>query len=324
MVYGTILFAKVGALSVKPVYFIHSNHKQIVGAIVAKYSVEKTTRNADKFDVRIIELKDHKALKSRHGKPFLREGIWPLWNNEDLQSFTPLRYLPPELMGYQGRSVVVDPDVFALADVWDLLNRDMSGKAILARRIYPNKNRKPYWASSVMLLDNARLKHWKWEQAIEEMFAGKRDYRDWISLDLEPEDTLGEIEEKWNSFDKLETETRLLHNTGRNTQPWKVGLPIDYLPKKPQPEPPAVMGLIPRKKYDAFVARIKGKPYAPQGFYVPHPDPNQERFFFELLQECIDLGLVTDRMLRSEIKRNHVRHDLFEVLSRYNKTKKAA
>ena len=143
------------------------------------------------------------------------------------------------------------------ADVWDLLNRDMGGKAILARRIYPNKKRKPYWASSVMLLDNPKLTHWKWEQAVEEMFVGKRDYRDWISLDLEPQDTIGEIEEQWNSFDKLEADTRLLHNTGRNTQPWKVGLPIDYLPKKPQPEPPPVMGLIPRKKYDAFVARTQ-------------------------------------------------------------------
>ena len=36
------------------------------------------------------------------------------WRNDDLQSFTPLRFMPPQLMGYRGRAVVklslaVDP-----------------------------------------------------------------------------------------------------------------------------------------------------------------------------------------------------------------------
>src|SRR5262249_43921922 len=153
------------------VYYIHSNHKQIVGAIVAKYSIEKMSKNTDKFDVKIINLEDYAALHRRHGQKFLREGRWTPWNNQDLQSFTPLRFLPPQLMGYQGRSIVVDPDVFALTDVWELFSRDMQGKAIVTRRIYPNKGRKPYWASSVMLLDNAKLAHWQWEKGLEEMFA---------------------------------------------------------------------------------------------------------------------------------------------------------
>ena len=52
----------------KPTYFIHSNHKQMVGAIVAKYSVEKTTKNADKFNIRIIDLDDYPELKRRQGR----------------------------------------------------------------------------------------------------------------------------------------------------------------------------------------------------------------------------------------------------------------
>jgi len=31
------------------------------------------------------------------------------WFNDDLQSFTPTRFMPPELMAYQGRAVVIDP-----------------------------------------------------------------------------------------------------------------------------------------------------------------------------------------------------------------------
>ena len=51
-----------------------------------------------------------------------------IWRNDDLQSFTPLRFLPPQLMGYQGRAVVIDPDIFATGDIWELLSRDMAGK----------------------------------------------------------------------------------------------------------------------------------------------------------------------------------------------------
>jgi hypothetical protein len=305
----------------KPIYFIHSNHKQLVGAIVAKYSVEKTTKHADRFEVRILNLEDYPELTRRHGRPFLREAIWPKWNNDDLQSFTPLRFLPPQLMGFEGRAVVVDPDVFALSDVWELLSRDMQDKAILSRRIEPKRmpsgkiKGKAYWASSVMLLDNARLKHWRWAEGLDEMFSGKRDYRDWISLSLESQESIGELEEAWNAFDTLEPWVKLLHNTGRTTQPWKAGLPIDFLPKTPQAPKPPLLGFIPRDRYERIAATLKGEVYAPQGFYVRHPDANQERFFYTLLQECLDLGIVTEKFLKQEMRRNHIRRDSLEVLA---------
>ena len=56
--------------------------------------------------------------------------------------------------------------------------------------------------------------------------------------------------------------------------------------------------------------------YGLLGRYRRHPDRNQERFFFGLLRECVDQGLVTPDMLRDEMQRNHVRHDVFEVLDR--------
>ena len=52
------------------------------------------------------------------------------------------------------------------------------------------------------------------------------------------------------------------------------------------------------------------------GRYKPHPDPNQEAFFFGLLRECLDEGLVTEAMLREEMARNHIRHDALELLDR--------
>jgi len=118
---------------VKPCVFIHTNHRQMVGALVSEYSLKRNSRNADKFDVQIIHTDDHPFLKAKHGQSFLRDGVQRVWDSEDLQSFTPLRFMPPELMGYEGRAVVVDPDVFAVGDIHELLTRDMQGKALLCR-----------------------------------------------------------------------------------------------------------------------------------------------------------------------------------------------
>ena len=100
--------------------------------------------------------------------------------------------MPPELMNYKGRAVVIDPDVFAIGDVWDLLSRDMEGKAIMCRlRSKTSKDVNGKLASSVMLLDCARLKHWKTDEMFNEMFEGKRDYKQWISLKYEDRNTIG-------------------------------------------------------------------------------------------------------------------------------------
>ena len=207
-----------------PTVFIHTNHKQLVGALVSSYSLKRNSRRPDRFDVRIIHSEDHPFLKAREGQPFLREGKTRIWHYDDLQSFTPLRFMPPELMGYQGRAVVIDPDIFAVGDITELLDRDMQGKAILCKARRTEKK----FASSVMLLDCAKLTHWQCERQFNELFEMKRDYMDWISLLCEPEETIGLFEDEWNSFDELNAKTKLLHNTKRRTQPWKTGLPVDF------------------------------------------------------------------------------------------------
>ena len=50
--------------------------------------------------------------------------------------------------------------------------------------------------------------------------------------------------------------------------------------------------------------------------YKANPDPNQVNFFFGLLRECVEKGIVTEEMLREEMRKDHVRHDAFEVLDR--------
>lgn len=295
--------------------FIHTNDRQYLGALVAAHAFMARSAHPDRFDVRIIRLEEHPALHGREGQTFLREGQQVTWRNDDLQSFTPLRFLPPQLMGYQGRAVIVDPDVFACGDVYELLTRDMGGKAVMCRQLH-KKGRQEH-ATSVMLLDCDKLAHWRWEAQLEAMFAGQLDYRDWLTLAHEPEGTIGALEEVWNHFDALTPETRLLHNTQRATQPWKTGLPIEFTQKAPTAPGARKWGVIPYALVHQVRAVLKSDDFHPDGTlkrYQPHPDPQQERQFFSLLKECLERGTVTRDMLEAEIRQQHVRSDALAIL----------
>jgi hypothetical protein len=280
----------------KNTVFIHTNGKQIGGAIVSAHSLKRNSRTPDAFDVRIIRQEDFAFFREFEGRKFKRAGGWRTWRNDDLQSFTPTRFMPPELMGYKGRAVVIDPDVFAVGDVNELLTRDMGGKAIMAKRRPGHNGRDDYIASSVMLLDCARLRHWNVRRQFEDMFEGRLDYDDWIVLANEPKESIGYLEDEWNDFDRLTDRTKLIHNTKRRTQPWKTGLPIDFTNRIP-----LISKLLPENGI-----RLWGK-------YKRHPDPRQEALFFALLRECLESGEITEQQIREEMRANHLRHDAMEM-----------
>ena len=288
--------------------FIHTNPKQMIGAIVARHAIQRASQHADQFRVEFINTADHAFLQAFEGKEYLRDGAMRVWLNDDLQSFTPLRFMPPELMGYEGRALVMDPDIFAVADVWELLSRDMEGKAILCRPRSGTKGRiDKCQASSVMLLDCARLTHWRCEEQFSSMFERKLDYHDWICLKTEAPDTIGRLENEWNDFDRLSSQTKMLHNTKRRTQPWKTGLKVDWRPAERFRAFPPVGWLIKARR------KLFGE-YAFLGRYARHPDSNQERLFFGLLAECVENGAITDEMLASEIEQLHIRGDAVDVM----------
>lgn len=283
----------------KPCVFIHTNDKQMVGAIVGRHSLKRHSARPDAFDVRITRREDFPFFDEFEGRKFLRSGGWRTWRNGDLQSFTPVRFMPPELMNYQGRAVVIDPDVFSVGDINELFERDMQGKPIYARPRAGHNGRHNYVASSVMLLDCAKLTHWNVRQQFEDLFAGKLDYEDWVILANEPEGSIGFLEDKWNDFDQLAPHTKLLHNTKRLTQPWKTGLPIDFTSRIP-----LISKLLPENGIKLW------------GRYRKHPDPRQEAFFFALLKECLETGQISRQEIETEMRHNHVRHDALEVMAR--------
>jgi hypothetical protein len=284
----------------KPTVFIHTNSKQMLGALVSAHSYRRNSRDPGAFDVRIIRGEDVEELQVK-GRKMLRGGHEREWDPNDLQSFTPLRFSVPDLVGHEGLAVVTDPDVFAVGDVGELFTRDLEGKAIWCRpRPGYDKITDPL-ATSVMLLDCSKLPHWRFQDQLEALWSHRIDYLDWINLKLEDLDTIGLLEPEWNDFDRLTERTKLLHNTKRRTQPWKTGLPIDFTFRE-------------RKGILNFAPKLV-RMIAPN--YTRHPDRNQEAYFYALLADALDSGSVTAEQVQQEVRLGHVRPDSRALIKRY-------
>jgi hypothetical protein len=283
-------------VSARNTVFIQANARQMLGAKISAQSYKKASNRPDSFDVTIMDAADHPRLM-REGQSILRAGHVRQWDPDDLQSFTPLRFAPPSLMRFEGRAVVTDPDCFSVGDVAELFDRDMGSKAIMAVPRPGHNKRNDYIATSVMLLDCARLRHWDFDQLLDDLFAHRMDYIDWIELKREDPATIGFLEPEWNDFDRLTPKTKILHTTKRRTQPWKAGLPIDYTLRE-------------RGPFD-FLRRLKRRRYE------AHPDRNQEALVYSLLADLVDRGDVTKQELVAEMAANHVRHDSLELVDRY-------
>lgn len=281
---------------VKPTVFIQANDRQLLGAKISAHSYKKSSARPDSFDVKIMRVQDFPRMM-RFGQSILRAGHVRPWEPDDLQSFTPLRFAPPTLMNFEGRALVTDPDCFGVGDVAQLFDRDMSGKAIMAVARPGHNRQADYIATSVMLLDTSRLKHWQFDKDLDDLFGHRFDYVDWIELKREDRSTIGLLEPRWNDFDRLSFETGILHTTKRRTQPWKTGLPVDYTLRE-------------RGPFD-FLRRLASRKYE------QHPDPKQEAFVYSLLADLLDEGSVTGEELRREMAANHIRHDSPELVDRY-------
>lgn len=278
---------------------IHTNDKQMLGALVSAHSFRRNSQDPGAFDVRILSTSEYPELQKR-GRTILRGGHERPWDPDDLQSFTPLRFAIPDLMDHQGLALVTDPDVFAVGDASELFSRDLKGKAIWCRpRPGYDKIIDPL-ATSVMLLDCARLPHWRFAEQIGALWTHRIDYLDWINLKLENLDTIGLLEPEWNDFDHLTPSTKLLHNTKRRTQPWKTGLPIDFTFRE--------RGLL------NFALPIVRK-LAPN--YTRHPDRRQEAYFYALLAEGLDIGSIDREQVEREVRLGHVRPDSLTLIDRY-------
>jgi hypothetical protein len=294
----------------KPTIVIHTNDRQMVAALVSAHSLKSRSKSPHLFDVRLLRLEETPHLYKRNNQTFFWwDGDAPsVWRRRDLQAFAPLRRMVPAALGFQGRALVIDPDIFAIGDVYELLSRDMQDKAILCRQKPEWREGRQLYSSAVMLLDCSKLTHWKWERDIDELFAGRLKLGPWMSLLDESPERVGLFEEEWNHLDTLTEKTKLLHNTEIPTQPWKTGLPADYHEYAPR-------GAVWLEALKRVARRTFSAGEDRRVRYKPHPDPHQERLFFALLRECLEQGSITTRFLRKAIRKNYLRKDAFALLA---------
>ena len=91
--------------------FICTNDNQLTVAKVAKSSIIRHSKYSEN-DIELIQVSEVNKLSYFFTKPYLRKGRMKVIDENDMQSFTLLRFYIPELMNYQGRALVLDPDIF--------------------------------------------------------------------------------------------------------------------------------------------------------------------------------------------------------------------
>ena len=284
--------------------FVHTSDRHLLPALLSIYSLRARRGTADTYKVRLLRLEGSALDDRRDGSAYCGRGL-RIWNHLDFTSFQLLRRRVPAEMQYQGRALVIDPDIFAVASVQPLLDSDMNGKAIRCRYMKDGflGDGRPYYSSGVMLLDCERLAHWRWDEEVDRLFSGNLDYWDLLQLVHEDPDTIGELGEQWNSLDILNSGTRLLHYTRVSTQPWLTGLPL----------PDGVYDPTVKTSVMAKVANLLGRPIRP--VCRPHPDSSQEQFFFGLLAEAIHVGAIPTWFVESQIGLGRVRKDILDKLA---------
>ena len=52
----------------KPTVFIHTNDKQMLGALVSRYSLRKRSAHTNEFDIKFIEVKNYPCMLEREGQ----------------------------------------------------------------------------------------------------------------------------------------------------------------------------------------------------------------------------------------------------------------
>ena len=132
--------------------------------------------------------------------------------------FSFYRFAIPEKCGYQGRAIYLDADMVVLGDIANLYNLEMKNYNALAR---VRDSQSTF--TSVMLMDCAKLKHWKVKEWVALINAGLTSYQGCMGgtpAGMNFGD-FGPLPEVWNHFDHYNETTQLIHYTHVPTQPWK-------------------------------------------------------------------------------------------------------
>lgn len=263
--------------------YIQTNNKQRLASKIAMASFVQM--GFDQNKIFFLDIEENDLLKSKINQYYLRGGKLVKFR-DDLQSFTPLRFLAPQTNNYQDNILVIDPDVFACKDPKNIF-KEIDENDEICCTYYNEKPR-----SEVMLI-NAKKVRWNFNDIIEKLFNKKLDYNDLINLNFENR-KIKKINNKYNSHDKINIDTVLLHTTNRITQPWKEGLEIDFTKK-----------FTLKTKFVNFVKKIFKKPFNQEvlsQFYIEHPDLEVIKTVKEFYNYALKKNIINSSEIENAIK----------------------
>lgn len=267
--------------------YIQQNRKQYLASKIALSSFVKA--GFDRNDIFFISFESNDFLQSKIGKNYFRNGKITKFK-DDLQSFTLLRFLAPEINNFQDKILVIDPDVFAIKNPSVIFEEMTDNYDIGCTSI------NGVFRSEVMLI-NAKKIRWDFKKIINDLFNFKLDYRDLISLSFEKNAHIKTISNIYNSHDAINPDTVLLHTTNRITQPWKESLKIDFEIYKPKLYIfKQFLKRFLRKKFDQSVTEKK---------YYKHPDIKIIKEIKNLYNFAKNNNFISDEEINSAIKENN-------------------
>lgn len=143
-----------------------------------------------------------------------------------------VRFLVPQVCGYRGIGIYMDADQVVLGDVHELAGLLHEPHAVgLVRHIegtFGGKPVEPRNETSVMVLDCARLRSWDPATLFDDVVAndaalapGRIHYKDFMRLAWVDPALIEEIDPRWNHYNVVREDTRLVHFSHVREQPWK-------------------------------------------------------------------------------------------------------
>jgi hypothetical protein len=201
--------------------YIGASRGDLLGLRVLDHSIRKHAS----VPVRVIPMVDLPVPPARN----------PL--NRPRTGFSFSRFLVPELAGHRGRAVYLDSDMVVFGDVAELATVPFGDHKVLCTY---QEAPPAAWAdnpafhtgrhSAVMVLDCDRLK-WDIQQIVDELDEGRVSYEDLMSNLCLDDDEIGLLPQEWNHLERFDPgETKLLHYTVGELQPWKIGgNPLEHL-----------------------------------------------------------------------------------------------
>jgi lipopolysaccharide biosynthesis glycosyltransferase len=144
-------------------------------------------------------------------------------------NFSFARFAIPELKNYSGRAIYMDADMLVFRDVAELWSIPFDGAKVIVQDELPDEvkrqarldgQRRRRKQCSVMLIDCERA-HWDAPSIIAGL-DGRYTYEELLYelCILDESEIKYGVPFAWNSLEHFDSNTRLIHYTDMNTQPW--------------------------------------------------------------------------------------------------------